>query len=466
MWGLIIALLGAPAQGAGYYFSDLGPRAMGRGGAVVAGVDDLTAQYFNPAALIRLGPQVQVQLAGVDQYVKFDRADVDGEEYAPVENQAAPYAIPTFGVSHDLGIDRFHMMVGFYAPYAPDLSYPADGAQRYTLIDTQLIQTAFGPSAAYAVTDWLTVGAGLTWNLLYIEQELAVTVDLNPDPQASTDDPDFDVSYRVQSLDKSEFSGNLGVLVEPAGGSWALGLSVQPPIEFQGTGPMTADFGDHFLVTSGIVVPTNEDGTEAVYSDPETTLTVKMPWIVRGGALVRSAKGLEIEAAVVWQGWDIIDTVVVDDVSIVLQTELGGVVSESEIEGPIELPASYINAWSYRLGGSYAASDSLTLRVGGLYETSAVPAKTQGVSLVDGVKTGLGLGLTWSRGNLDVDIGVLETFFKPLEVSDSEVTAIRVEALSGDVSENPKVVGNGTFESRMDMAAMALTWRFGSGAGG
>ncbi len=466
MWGLVIALLGAPAHAAGYYFSDLGPRAMGKGTAVIAGVDDLTAQYYNPAALMRLGPQVQVQLAGVDQYVKFDREDVDGVEFAPVENQAPPYAIPTFGVSHVLGKDRLHVMVGFYAPYAPDLSYPADGAQRYTLIDTQLIQTAFGPSAAFAVTDWLTVGAGLTWNLLYIEQELAVTVDLNPDPQASTDDSDFDVAYGVQALDKSEFSGNLGVLVEPAGGSWAVGLSAQPPIEFQGTGPMTADFGGHFLVSAGIVVPTTEDGKGAVYSDPETTLTVKMPWIVRGGALVRPAPGLEVEAAVVWQGWDIIDTVVVDDVNIVLQTELGGVASGSEIEGPIELPANYVNAWSYRLGAAYDASDSLTIRLGGLYETSAVPGKTQSVSLVDGVKTGLGLGLTWSRGNLDFDIGVLETFLKPLEVSDSEVKAIRVEALSGDVSENSKVVGNGLYESRMDMAALALTWRFGSGAGG
>ena len=60
----------------------------------------------------------------------------------------------------------------------------------------------------------------------------------------------------------------------------------------------------------------------------------------------------------------------------------------------------------------------------------------------------------------------METFLQPLEVSNSEVTAIRVEAMSGDVSENSKVVGNGLYESCMDMAALALTWRFGIGAGG
>ena len=147
------------AEAAGYYMSSVGTRAYSRGGAFIAGADNLLAMYHNPAALIRLDrPQVMLDMAGVQQWVEFDRTAVAGNgpldelgsptdiSYDTVSNTAPPYAIPHLAVSHTFGLPNTTFALGFYPPYAPDLSYDPDGPQRYSLIDTLVCLLYTSPS--------------------------------------------------------------------------------------------------------------------------------------------------------------------------------------------------------------------------------------------------------------------------------------------------------------------------------
>ena len=102
----LLTFLAPAAHAGGYYFSDIGVRAFSRGGAFVAGADDLTALYYNPAALTRMGRgTLTLSVAGVDQAIMFDRLDYPGEGPEgtdlitdPIGNDAPAYAIPHFGV--------------------------------------------------------------------------------------------------------------------------------------------------------------------------------------------------------------------------------------------------------------------------------------------------------------------------------------------------------------------------------
>ena len=200
------ALVCAPAHAAGYYFSDVGARSFSRGGAYVAGVSDLMALWYNPAALTRLPDgMMTLDVAAVSQRVNFDRKDYPGEGKdgadlitEPVENKAPAYVIPHLAVSHSLGLPNTMFALGFYPPYAPDLSYDADGAQRYTLTDTQVIQTFAGVTAAHEFANWVSVGAGVSWNYLYVEQELAISLWT----QTETENPDYDVFFALDAQDK------------------------------------------------------------------------------------------------------------------------------------------------------------------------------------------------------------------------------------------------------------------------
>ncbi|MDP6935465.1 MAG: outer membrane protein transport protein, partial [Myxococcota bacterium] len=359
-----IALALSPsARASAYYFSDVGVRSFSRAGAFVAGADDITALYYNPAAVIRLDPQINIHVAAVSQSVTFDRTDYPGEGVDgdlvndPIENEAPPYVIPHFGVALTPGLPDTTLAIGFYPPYAPDYAYPADGAQRYSLVDTVVIQTSFGPTLAHRFGDWVTVGAGLAWSWMYVEQELAVTLSTNTD----TERDEYDVGFGVKASDPFTLTGNLGVLLEPPTGQWSAGFMVQPPVHFDATGSMEASFlGNAYYEELGIIA-------ESTTSDEDISLSVTMPLILKAGFALHPTEQWEAELAAVWQGWGVVEDIVITDMdmTIVLSDSVkdsGLVEGDALIDDDIILPADYQDSWSLRLGGHYKVNDEWTVR--------------------------------------------------------------------------------------------------------
>ena len=102
-----------------------------------------------------------------------------------------------------------------------------------------------------------------------------------------------------------------------------------------------------------------------------------------------------------------------------------------------------------------------TVRGGYFTEQSAVPTESLGVNVIDADKSGYGLGMSFQTGSLLVDVGYGRTQLDSVEVTDSGVEAIEVHGISGVVSETGKVVGNGRYESSVNMASIGFTWSFG-----
>ena len=465
MTSLLAALLFAPtADAAGYYTSDVGVRAYSRGGAFVAGANDMLALWYNPAALKRLNDGVlTVNAAGVGQSVSFDRADVEGNDlgqFGPIENGAPAYVIPHFGAASGFGLPNTTFAIGFYPPYAPDYAYPADGPQRYTLIDTLVIQTFSGVSVAHEFADWVSVGGGLSWNLLIVEQELAVNMVGNTiaeDPNF-IEDPDFDVRFRMDGRDDWAVGWNMGVLVEPPSDRWAVGLAVQAPVRFTATGTLNADFSQHSWQGSII----KDEST----SDASVDFDVNMPLIVKAGALVRPVDGLEIELASVYEGWSSIDQIVLTKVDLRVDTATG----EAAITDDIILPAGYQDTWSLRLGTEWDALDKLTLRAGGLWESQAIPVTTQGVGLMDGDKWGVGGGLTYRpHKRWALDAGAFSSFIPERNITNSELRSI-VVAVNPIAPDDTAIVegsniGNGVLSSSSLILGGGVNWYFGKNPG-
>ena len=461
----------APTEAAGFYFTGVGPQAMGRGGAFVAGADDLTSMYHNPAGLIRInGLEVNVALASVGQNVMFDRADellVDetgatiGElDFSPVENEAPALVIPSFGVAHsyDEGLLSDTVFAfGFFTPYGPSNEFDANGAQRYTLTDSLLLQASAGPAFATKVHDWITIGGGLYWSFQHLSEGLAINV-YSPFEleESATDTANYDVSYAISATDTFELTWNAGMLIEPPSGLWSLGLFYQPATEYDAVGSIDADFSNHEFYA-----PSDPGDTQLIIEqfavDEEVSVAVNMPAIARAGLAIRPIPALELEATVVWEGWSVVESIVVEGLDLIVKTTLGDV----PITGEVELPAGYRDTLSYRFGGDYEISDMFTVRGGFFTEQSAVPSQSLGVNVIDSDKTGYGLGASIRTGALTVDLGYGRTQFEPLDVTDSEVEAIEVHGISGVVRDTGKVVGNGAYESSIDMASIGFTWAFG-----
>jgi long-subunit fatty acid transport protein len=204
-----------------------------------------------------------------------------------------------------------------------------------------------------------------------------------------------------------------------------------------------------------------------VATDDEVNVDVSMPLILKGGVLVRPTPKVEIEAAAVWEGWSVIDEVVVTNVDMSIETSLGDVV----ISDDVVLPAGYQDTLSLRLGGEVDAHKRFTLRAGGLWEASAIPAETQAVSLLDGKKLGYGLGGTvHATRSLDVDLGWFQSFIPERTITDSQVHQIWANvapnAETGEFDatlQDGTVVGNGTLSAGVMVFGAGLNWSFGKG---
>ncbi|MFT5679307.1 MAG: long-chain fatty acid transport protein [Myxococcota bacterium] len=481
-------LLTADASAAGYYLMDSGTRGVTRAGAFVAGVNDLSAQYYNPAGLIRLDEtQVFVNVSMVSQKVDFTRIDYDSSgnidyTYDPVENEDPAMPIPMMGFSSRFGLENTVFAFGLYTPSAPTLGYPEEGAQRYSLIDSLILKGSLGPSVAHRFNDWLTVGAGVAATFVSADYALTLTTcgDTNVcggTEAAPAGDPTYDVDIVLAMTDPVRFDWNMGLLVEPTD-TLAIGFSMNPPMNVSGSGSIVADFGeDHYLVTNDLL-------TESSFSDDQVTVLQTLPWIFRLGAAVSPNDRMQIELAGVYETWGNTEETVVTDVQLEMglnaESTLLALAGDAEIpesvvvEDDIILPLGFSNTWSIRLGGDFALTDTITARGGVGYETSAVPPETQSVASVDGNKIILGLGGTITLlDRMDLDLGFAQSRLQARSIKNSEVRQIVIPLFPIPLAEldthftdlgidEGDVIGNGEFSSHATFMTAGLTYRFGT----
>ncbi|MEQ1507301.1 MAG: outer membrane protein transport protein [Myxococcota bacterium] len=429
---MLILLVGTAFAG-GYFYSDSGIVATGRGGAWVAGADTQFAQYYNPAGLIRLdAPTINVGWSGVQQNVAFSRQKEDGTFYPEVRNQAAPFDVPELGFATPVG-DSFAVALGFYSPFAPSSLYDEEGPQRYTIKDTAIYQFSIGPSVAWRPHPMLTVGLGLQWQYLQIAETVDVTVN-------GRDDPGGDVAVEARASDTFTPGANVGLLFEPlagtAGNPLTVGLSVQSPTSFHAAGSGSLDFTGNGL--EAVL-------DQSVYTDDAIRLNIDLPWVVRAGVAVRPVPTLELEADVVWQDWSSLEDIVIEDIDIEVDSEL---IPEDQrkVDDRIALPAGLHDTVSIRLGGELDLDPRVAVRAGGFWENAALTPQEVSVALVDTPKVQVGGGATvWAiPRRLRFDAAFAWLFFQSLAIRDSTVTQIDAGVVEGTI---PLVVGNGDLSS-------------------
>jgi len=428
-------------QAAAFYTPTEGVRAMGRGGAYIVGNHDLSAQRYNPAALRNIeGGLVRADLALVSQSVTFTR---DGHD--PVNNLGKPFPIPSLGLAY--GMERATVAFGLWTPYAPAFEYAADGPQRFSMIDSTLIQTSVGPSASFDVTPWLTVGGSLAWMTNTVGRKVVLTT-------SGGEDTAGDIDFDMLVSDRFGIGWTGAVAVRPVE-SLEFAVSAQGPVRFDGTGYLEADFSKNGFYESGVIV-------EPIARDDDVKLAIKMPWVVRGGVAFRPNEDLELELSGSWENWSNFEEIVLTDIDMTVDVDNTNPLfpEDPSITDDVTLPSAYQDSYSVRLGGEYRVNDRLDVRAGAMYESSGVPSEIMAVDLVDGPKYGGGVGVTPHLGPVDVDFAFFALKVQDQQITNSQVHQIQVDVLSAEVKQGD-VVGNGTFESLIWMPSVGLAYRFG-----
>jgi long-chain fatty acid transport protein len=449
------------AEAAGYYFSDSGIVSTGRGGAWIAGADNQFAQQHNPAGLIHIEvPTLNVGITSVQQRNSFaPLLSSDSEELADaIVNDAAPFNVPQLGFAAPIN-DNLVFAFGFVSPYAPNSDYPADGAQRYSLVDSSIYQFGFGPALAWRPIEALTVGLNLQWQFLQVGQRFDAT--LSGDTQ-----PGGDIDVDLFTIDSFTPYANFGILIDPVP-AVTIGLAVQPASLFKGQGHLAIDFtGNDFedLIAAPECDAADQADCPTAFRDDDIKLDVRLPVIIKTGVAVRPIPKLEIETAFIFQNWKSLSSLTVTDIDLALDV---AVLGEQAVDNELSLPANFIDAYSIRLGGEYEVNDLLDVRAGGFYETAAVAPELVSIASMDTAKVQMGGGFSLNLldNRLVFDTGFAYILFNELKMRNSQVAQVNAGVADPELplpglSNDSAIIGNGDFNSYGWILGTQLSWAF------
>lgn len=465
--GVALALFGAgllnalPVHAAGMYAADRGVRPLARGGAFVAGADDLGAIWYNPAGLADAQQGVLLDAGLTRSSTSFQRElairDADGVYQtvtSPTVNGSTPFLpIPTIAGAKKLGDGEWTLAGGIYAPYFSLSQYPetVDGQPspaRYAL-------QGFGSSAVAMAgfwvawkppsMEWLRLGAGAQLLTGTISSDLTFSATLPDRVLTAPEDPDFDGRARLKLGPVFAPSASLGVTLIPAS-FLRFGFSGQLPMVINSSGTL-----DVRLPSSALF-----DGAQVEGSRVRVNMT--LPGIARAGMELRPSDWARVELAYVREFWSGHDKITATPQDLRITGVVG--LPESLAIPAITIPRQFQDSNSVRLGTELSfnvAGKQLDTRLGVAYETSGIPAAYVSTQSLDMDKTTatIGLGLHATR-NIRIDVMYAKVFTSTLVVNPTEAAIPRVNPINGNAPF--EAINGGTYSAKTDVFGLGIQY--------
>ncbi|MFV8817263.1 OmpP1/FadL family transporter [Haliea sp. E17] len=331
----------------GLWLNEFGDFAGGRASAgAAAGVDEPSTLLHNPASVTRLkGSQLQVTGAALLPSLKFDQTSDPAGGPGGGDGGDAGVLSPAGGLFyvHDTQSDRWGAGMYFSGLAGIGLDYDKDWVGRYQAIDSSLLIATFAPTAAYRVTDRLSLGASMQWYFASLDTGLRI-----PNPLPGREDG----TARLDGTD-SEVAYTLGLLYQFSD-STRLGIKYQSE--------MSPDFdGNLSLKKLPVEVDTN------------TSLT--MAQFVRVGLYHQFTDKLALDLTLGWDDWSAMDEVFVS----VANTGAG-------------LDRNARDTQQVAVGMEYVVTERWTMTAGVSYDTNPMDAdyRTADMPLDRQIHVGLG----------------------------------------------------------------------------
>lgn len=458
----LAALAPVAASAAGFDVPENGALMLARGGTAVSGFGNAYALQFNPAGMSTIeGLDVRIDARLVNHAVSFQR-DAADMSYAAVANSGGVFVGPAVEVAYRLKnvLDgRLSIGLGVWGPPGVGkYAYPDPEAmtragkqsadvkdatpQRYGLIESNILILYPSLGASWKFSDLVSVGVTL--------QDAIATVSFSQSIAAQslngTEDTTFDAIVKLHVSDSFAPTGVLGVALTPSE-HLRIGASFRPQVAIKGTGTMDVALPE---IAKAL-------GYKVVGAGTATLALNLQPVAHLGAAWVDDR--FSVSGELTYEGWHTNQKMVLTpDVEIQQGT------NEPVKLAAIDIDKKWKDSMGARLGGSFTVLEyepkkpMLELHAGALFESNAIPAAYQAIDFVTGdrVAGSLGASFHWN-GFAFTAAGML---YKPVSLT---VTDSKVARAAAEVESPPVIVGNGTYTSKVWVAAFGLAY---SGLGG
>ena len=470
LFGVALTMLAsAQAEAAGLFMTDRGVRPLGRGGAFVAGADDLGAIWYNPAGLADAGSSVLVDFSWLNFSAEYTRStnvvDAGGTirtvESPQVKGTTPFLPIPTLGGSYNFGKKKeLTLAGGILAPYTAIASYPLTvngqpASSRYSLVSLEgsaLVVT--GLFIAYKPIEQFRVGIGAQ----AIVGNFASSVVFSSSPPdrliGAPEDPQYDALSQLTAGPIFAPSGNAGMIAIP-NEHIHLGISGQLP------------FWINTPAKIQVRLPTAAPFDRARQEGEDAHVRMTLPAIARVGAEFRTDIGkqskIRVELAYVREFWSMFESIDIRPDNIKLYN-ITGFPSPFGV-APITLPKNFQDSNSIRLGTEYSLKNLIRdywidLRAGVSYETSGVPKEWVSPQVYDANKVvasvggGLHIGEHWR-----MDALAALALLNGTNVDPAEAKVPRVNPVQGNPVATESING-GLYSARALILGVGVNYKF------
>ncbi|WP_437807211.1 OmpP1/FadL family transporter [Sorangium sp. So ce1078] len=467
-----LAVLPGDAGAAGLYFTERGVRPSSRGGAYIAGGDDLGAIAYNPAGVYEAGTQVLVDVGlfewrsehtrqAIVRQVDPNTGEPTGASFVqtmePVTGSAPVLPIPTLAASLRVH-PRWVVWGGMWAPYAALSSYPEQvkgmpAPQRYALISLEGSRLALlGAGAAYAPSARWRLGAALGAVVGTLNSRMAASGCVPERMFCAPEDPEWDIHSELTVGPIVAPTGQLGALFIPTP-RWRIGLAFQLPVWVRAPATFRAR------------LPAAPVFERAVQEGEDADISFELPWILRAGVEARVVDDLRVELGLGVEGWGMHDDIRLEPDGVVLRNVVG--FPEEFRVPPVVVPRRFESSLSARLGGEYSfelAGTRWALRAGVSVEQSAVPPEYLSVLTIDATKltTAAGLGVHLGRWRLDASYA--HAFASEVRVDPREARLPQVSPVQGNPPEHPNTINGGAYSARANVVGLGVAYTFDDAA--
>ncbi len=369
------------AEASGFSLKEQSAKETGRafaGGAAAA--DDASIIFYNPAGMTKLE---RSQVSFNSHFLFVDSAQqndgttltVPGRPTAiPVTGNNGgnpfdqPVIVPT-GYAAFRASDRLWFGLGISAPFGLKVEYDQGFFGRYDSIKSEVKTVNIQPSFGYALNDNVSIGGGVDIQQIDVKLRNAL-----PNLVPGAGDGELNISG-----DDLSVGWNAGVLL--SFGKARLGAHYRSKVSHRLDGTYQV---------SGLVGPLASANTRTFATAP-----LDIPESVTVSAMYGVGDRVRLMATGQWFNWSRFEAITVQPLG------RPAVVNEQ----------NYKDSWSGHGAVEFDATDRLTLRAGGLYDTTPTQDAFRTTRVPDGDRIWATAGMTWKLNDrLDVNLSYAHVF--------------------------------------------------------
>lgn len=361
----LILLLPKTAGASGFTIYDFGVEEQSQGNAVAAQVETPAAIFYNPAGIAGLsGTQVEGGVSALFPKVTFhsDVSDQDTKVHSGVLLPTYLYATKNF--------DKINLGFGFFSANGNKAEYPKSWEGRFFLTSAELLEFNFAPTIGYQLLPNVSIGASAVLTQIYIKRSNQISL--------------FPFFTQEGSLDIKADGLGIGSAIglKAHMGSSIVGIVYKGPMKIKYDGSAT------FQVPSA---------ASSFFPNGDIHTTQHFPQMVVVGLANQAIPRFTLEADLQWTNWNSFNsqTLTFD--------------KKTSVVNDTTLPYNWKDTWTLRVGGHYDINDALVVRLGYVFDPTAVPGSTISPELPESDKHILegGFGMHKDRWAFDFFYGII-----------------------------------------------------------